>query len=68
MPSSSIAGGCLFFSGKQAEDLCGFDPSVTRDDLEVVGDEDGIDEPKPLDRPRNLFQLLLGMRAALFGE
>jgi hypothetical protein len=41
---------------------------VTRDDLEVVGDEDGIDESKPLDRPRNLFQLLLGMRAALFGE
>src|ERR1700687_1015663 len=49
----------------QAGDLCGFDPSVTRDDLEVVGDEDGIKETKPLDRPRNLFQLLLGMPAGV---
>ena len=49
----------------QAEHLCGFDPAVTGDDLEVVGDEDGIDEAKPLDRPRNLFQLLLGMGAGI---
>ena len=49
----------------QAEHLCGFDPSVAGDDLEVVGDEDGIDEAEPLDRLRNLFQLLLGMGAGV---
>jgi len=38
---------------------------VTGDDLEAVGDQNGIEKAKPLDRPRNLFQLLLGMPAGV---
>ena len=50
------------------QELCCLDPPMTGDDLAIMGDEDWVGEPKPLDRRCDLPDLLFGMRPRVARE